>query len=443
MAAKLQRSFPSREQFAETFVRRLSDRGIELRLTGQVAPPTGSVLDLDLRLADGTPLIVGTGEVTSGGVHADRFRVRFLELSEATRDGLDRLVLLVAASSDDTPTRHMTPPEPGTDPGTALDSPNSTQSIRALVAEVYGDSRSQASLENSAVLVPPDPTPRGPAGAPGSGSGSAPGTKGARRNASGKRSIFERFQVSPAVIIVAIIAGATGAAVNARFQDLSAFVSDLTSADEDLTQPAMADLAPTNITPSDFSAEASDSGTTGGSDAPDGSPTAVPILETAADGQADGEAPILSGAAGEDGADEATDGAFSGERPANRVRLITWDEYPEETVVTFHGNGPFLADRVLRLRVRGGKPRELIKIRGIDLPFRETLIETSTPELERIRTGFHPQSQVNELHAVLDLTGPKVHLDRIELGPDTLALHLRTVQPDADGADGPGAPNAS
>ena len=63
---------------------------------------------------------------------------------------------------------------------------------------------------------------------------------------------------------------------------------------------------------------------------------------------------------------------------------------------------------MLRLRVPGGRPRELIKIRGIDLPFRETLIETATPELERIRTGFHPQSQVNELHAVLDLTGPDV-----------------------------------
>jgi len=428
MAVKLQRSFPSREHFAETFVRRLSDRGIELRLTGQVAPPTGTVLDLDLRLDDGAPLIVGTGEVTSGGRNADRFRVRFLELTEATRAGLDRLVLLVAAASDETPTQLLAKDAPGAT-RTANDERGS---IRDLVEGVYGETRGRSSLENSAVLVPPDPaTKSAQTGAKGASarSGRGPG---------GRRSLSQRFQISPAVIIVAIIAGATGAAANAWFQDLAGFLSVLTSADEDLSKPPTVDFMPTGVVPSDFSGEGADAEASTQGD--DGS-VPVSIAGDLVTEQGDGGAPILSGAAGEGGAaglsgDEVARASGPDARPADRVRLITWDEYPEETVVTFHGNGPFLADRVLRLRVRGGKPRELIKIRGIDLPFRDTLIETATPELERIRTGFHPQSQVNELHAVLDLAGPNVELDRVELGDNTLALHLRTVTPTSDGADG-------
>lgn len=415
MAAKLQRSFPSREHFAETFVRRLSDRGVELRLAGQIAPPTGTVLDLDLRLDDGTPLIVGTGEVTSGGRNADRFRVRFLELTEATRANLDRLVLLVAARSDETPTQRITP---------AGSAPNSATSIRSLVEGVYGESRATpSSLENSAVLVPPDPIRAGGT----AGDPSDDSKAGRQRAPKGRRSFFQRFQISPAVIVVAIIAGATGAAANAWFQDLASFVSDLSGDDIDPSKPPTVDYLPTSVAPSDFSGEEP----ADEASAPaDDTARPLPINEAVA-----GQAPILSGAAGEAGAAEPAEGETAqGTRPADRVRLITWDEYPEETVVTFHGNGPFLADRVLRQRVAGGRPRELIRIRGIDLPFRDTLIETATPELERIRTGFHPQSQVNELHAVLDLTGPNVRLDRVELGDNSLALHLRTETSPADDA---------
>ena len=90
---------------------------------------------------------------------------------------------------------------------------------------VYGEARGTSSLENSAVLVPPDPTPKPVGRGPFRIDSAEAGGRGGRRPA-GRRSLFQRLQISPAVIVVAIIAGVTGAAANAWFQDLAGFVSE-------------------------------------------------------------------------------------------------------------------------------------------------------------------------------------------------------------------------
>ncbi|MFW6175758.1 MAG: hypothetical protein ACOC7L_02945, partial [Acidobacteriota bacterium] len=125
MSAKLHRAFPSRDRFVGEFVRRLSSMGMEINLPGDVAPPAGSVLELDLRLEDGVPLIVGTGEVTAGGRPGGAFRVRFLELTPETRKGLGELVAAVAA-------RTVQPPAP------AASESRGAKSLEDLVTEAYG-----------------------------------------------------------------------------------------------------------------------------------------------------------------------------------------------------------------------------------------------------------------------------------------------------------------
>lgn len=436
MNPKLGRRFATREEFTGGFVRRLSERGLELDVPGDVAPPTGTPLDLDLRLEDGSHLIVGTGEVTEGGRVGSAFRVRFLELSRESRAGLDELMAQVAARKD-VPPRTSRPPA------------GRAGSIVDLVEETYGQEQTPSAIESSSILVPPDPgggsaKTSGPASrsGPGSATGSAPsgppaagaGDQGTDSPTKpGKRSLLRRLGLSPAVIVVAVIAGATGAAVDAWFQDLAAFVGELSGRHGGDASSTVMDIPPADVTPSDFSAETAAAGE-GTSDR-----VSTADLDTGA-----------GGAPGAQGAGATSDAPTAGERlpveveaetaglagagdgrPADRVRLITWDEGPSETVVTFWGNGTFPPDRVERVRVAGGQPRELIKLRGIDLPYRETVIQPGTPELQRIRTGFHPRQPINELHVVLDLAGPGVELDRVVTGERTLRFHLRSAEPAA------------
>jgi hypothetical protein len=51
----------------------------------------------------------------------------------------------------------------------------------------------------------------------------------------------------------------------------------------------------------------------------------------------------------------------------------------------------------------------------VDWPARDPGIPTGTPLLRRIRSGFHPKPQRNELHVVLDLEDPWAQLVEVRL----------------------------
>lgn len=403
MSAKLHRAFPSRDRFVEEFVRRLSSMGMEINLPGDVAPPAGTVLELDLRLEDGVPLIVGTGEVTAGGRPGGAFRVRFLELTPETRKGLGELVAAVAA-------RTVEPPAP-----TASESPGA-KSLEDLVTEAYGGRRgAPAPAASDAVLVPPEEALGSSAKSRGQ---RPPGEAPARSRSSRRSGALGRLGVSPGLVVVAIIAGATGAAAHAWFNDVANFFLDASGEEPGAGGSVVIDVPP-RVTPSQFGDEPVPAGTGG-----PGAPTA---------GQGTGTPAPASGVP-EPGAATAGPSAadLPDDPPANRVRLITWEEGPDETVVTFRGNGPFLAERIEHVRVPGAHPREVIKLLGIDLPYRETFIPLGSPEVRRVRTGFHPEDRINELHVVLDLAGSGVRLERMEHGPRVLHLHVRSSAGEED-----------
>lgn len=400
MTAKLHRTFPSRERFLSEAVRRLSDREAELDLPGRQALPTGSLIDLDLRLDDGSPLLVGTGMITRGvgdGVEAP-FRVRFLGLTDPSRTALDELVAEAARAQADVtgPARPSETSEGGRRP----------ESLEDLVAGAFGSREVPATDPAPAVGPPlvelPDPEELKEDEAP------------------RKRSLWERLQVSPAVIVASLIAGLTGAAADHWFEEVGAFVGELRAADTQIAEAPVIDIPPANVRPSDFSAE-------GGEAEGAGRATAVPMPSPEPASARSVPPGPAAGAFGGEPSGETPTAAEAGGAPADRVRLITWDARQSETVVTFWGNGPFLPERVVRFRVEGGTPRELLKLRGIDLPLHQTGIEVGTPELVRIRTGFHPQDRVNELHVVLDLAAPGVELSRTEGTANSLSVHLRSA----------------
>lgn len=235
-----------------------------------------------------------------------------------------------------------------------------------------------------------------------------------------RRSIWERLQVSPAVIVASLLAGVTGAAADHWFEDLAGFVGELRAADAAVEEAPVIDIPPADVAPSDFSAEEE----TPAAGAPE------PVPAPAAAGLQLPASPAGAPAAGPVPEEGTSPAEASPAAPADRVRLITWDERQSETVVTFWGDGHFLPERVVRFRVEGGPPRELLKLRGIDLPYRLTAIDVGTPELLRIRTGFHPQDRVNELHVVLDLAHSDVEIARTEGAGDALRVHLRAAAPE-------------
>ena len=63
-----------------------------------------------------------------------------------------------------------------------------------------------------------------------------------------------------------------------------------------------------------------------------------------------------------------------------------------------------------RLRRR----RELVRRVGIAAAYDRTSIDVATPQVRRIRIGYHDKAGGNELHLVIDLASPSARLDRIE-----------------------------
>lgn len=107
--------------------------------------------------------------------------------------------------------------------------------------------------------------------------------------------------------------------------------------------------------------------------------------------------------------------------PATVLEDVTWRRQGDALVVTLTADGALLDERWDRFRMDQGTPREVIRIRGIRERHRPS-IPVDEPELLRIRTGLHRTARGDELHVVLDLGSPRVHLLNAET--DGRRLHL-------------------
>lgn len=112
------------------------------------------------------------------------------------------------------------------------------------------------------------------------------------------------------------------------------------------------------------------------------------------------------------------------EAPLTGVDRITWGDEAGETVVTLWADGSFLAAQVDDFRVNGERPREVVRIRGVQRPFAQHLIELETDHVRQIRTGLHLEDGVNSLHIVADLVDIDVELLRTEAAGEQLRVYF-------------------
>ncbi len=106
-----------------------------------------------------------------------------------------------------------------------------------------------------------------------------------------------------------------------------------------------------------------------------------------------------------------------------QVLGINWQEDGELTRITVFTDVPLPRSRVQQTHL-DSPPRELVRLVGIGAPFDRTSIDVATPQVRRIRSGYHEKTNGNELHLVIDLVSPSARLDRIEANGRELVIWI-------------------
>ncbi|MFQ5525810.1 MAG: PilZ domain-containing protein [Thermoanaerobaculia bacterium] len=96
-----------------------------------------------------------------------------------------------------------------------------------------------------------------------------------------------------------------------------------------------------------------------------------------------------------------------------RVENISWRAEGDTTVVMIRLDAEVARTGFEVVRVNGGTPREVLKIRGVDTPYaREVAI--GGDHVVRLRTGLHQGDEGSALHVVADLVGTSVKVLSVE-----------------------------
>ncbi len=107
--------------------------------------------------------------------------------------------------------------------------------------------------------------------------------------------------------------------------------------------------------------------------------------------------------------------------PAGALADVSWQVQGGATVVTVTVDGSIAPDRVASLHL-DAPARQVVKVAGVDGRFGNRTLAVGTPQVTRIRTGYHRETSPPEMHIVIDLAGtavraaePLVENDRIIL----------------------------
>lgn len=106
------------------------------------------------------------------------------------------------------------------------------------------------------------------------------------------------------------------------------------------------------------------------------------------------------------------------------LERITFEQAGGGTDVILWGNGAIRPEVYDQSRI-GDPPRELIRLIGISRPYPATKVAVGTGEVRQIRVGYHEKSGGNELHIVIDLADPAVKVTAIEARENHLRIRLR------------------
>jgi uncharacterized protein (TIGR02266 family) len=110
-------------------------------------------------------------------------------------------------------------------------------------------------------------------------------------------------------------------------------------------------------------------------------------------------------------------------RPATSVVDIAVARIDDATVVDIRGDGGLTEDR-LRVSRLDDPPRVWVRIRGIETFFRPNEIVVGSPELSRIRVGYHPEDTPVSLWVVLDLADGSMVVRDTTVSGDTIRVSI-------------------
>jgi uncharacterized protein (TIGR02266 family) len=107
-----------------------------------------------------------------------------------------------------------------------------------------------------------------------------------------------------------------------------------------------------------------------------------------------------------------------------RLTEIDFRREPGRTVITLSLDGGIEEGRYAHFRLGGEHPREVVRLVGVSDAYSPTELPVGSPEVERIRVGYHAKPGGNELHLVMDLGAAEVELTSLEPAGNRLVLTL-------------------
>ncbi|MDX1501041.1 MAG: PilZ domain-containing protein [Thermoanaerobaculia bacterium] len=127
------------------------------------------------------------------------------------------------------------------------------------------------------------------------------------------------------------------------------------------------------------------------------------------------------GSSAEDGPAGASAGPVAS-RPASRpaapatgIERVSWRVTDGQTELILLADGGLDESRYDIFSVRGGEPRQVIRVRGVERPFTPSRLVVGTPQIERVRVGLHGEGAGQALHFVVDLAAEGVRVGSVEI----------------------------
>ena len=106
------------------------------------------------------------------------------------------------------------------------------------------------------------------------------------------------------------------------------------------------------------------------------------------------------------------------------IQKISWEKTTAGLILILTADNVIPSGSWTHTRVDEGSAREVIKFIGVRKPFPSRKLTVNTPEVLRVRVGFHASPAGNELHIVADLGDPAVRVTRMEPDGRNLRVHF-------------------
>ncbi len=113
--------------------------------------------------------------------------------------------------------------------------------------------------------------------------------------------------------------------------------------------------------------------------------------------------------------------------PATRVVDISWRHTDGTTKVVIETDGAVSPARVRHFDM-DNPPRFVVRLLRIRQPYQPYELAVATPQLSRIRVGYHEERRPPELHIVLDLADPGQRILGVDIGSRSLTVTIGSSQ---------------